>query len=126
MARVLLLFGALAALVVVSAFSPVSRSISHFKTPTILTRQRNFAVQNAVRPSQSQPVGRLLVVNSDEDEEGEEEQEGTAVTGMLQADMSLIKEGIKSVSNLNGSDVRVGIIMARWNADVIAGLYKVS
>lgn len=39
--------------------------------------------------------------------------------------ISLLKEGIKFPTNLNGSDVRVGIIMARWNSDVIQGLYKV-
>eukprot|EP01038_Epipyxis_sp_PR26KG_P007830 gene7830-10636_t len=38
--------------------------------------------------------------------------------------ISLIKEGIKFPTSLNGSDVRVGIIMARWNADIIQGLYK--
>jgi hypothetical protein len=31
-------------------------------------------------------------------------------------DISAIKEGIKALTTLNGSDVRVGIIMARWNA----------
>jgi 6,7-dimethyl-8-ribityllumazine synthase len=38
-------------------------------------------------------------------------------------DISAVKEGIKQLTNLNGSDVRVGIIMARWNADIITGLY---
>lgn len=40
--------------------------------------------------------------------------------------MSLIKEGIKFPSNLDGSAIRVGVIMARWNADVIQGLQAVS
>jgi len=39
-------------------------------------------------------------------------------------DISAVKEGIKQIANLNGSDVRVGIIMARWNEDIISGLYK--
>ena len=39
--------------------------------------------------------------------------------------ISLLKEGISFPSNLNGSDVRVGIIMARWNGDVVKELYKV-
>mmetsp|Transcript_31780 Transcript_31780/g.53608 ORF Transcript_31780/g.53608 Transcript_31780/m.53608 type:complete len:277 (-) Transcript_31780:427-1257(-) len=39
-------------------------------------------------------------------------------------DISAIKEGIKPPENLNGSDVRVGIIMSRWNADIITGLYQ--
>ena len=40
-------------------------------------------------------------------------------------EMSLIKQGIKFPSKLDGSEVRVGIIMARWNDDVIQGLYNV-
>lgn len=47
-----------------------------------------------------------------------------AVAQPLHADMSAIKEGIKALS-LDGSEVRVGILMARWNADVISGLYQV-
>jgi len=39
--------------------------------------------------------------------------------------ISSLKEGIELLKNLNGSDVRVGIIMARWNADIVQGLYKV-
>lgn len=46
-------------------------------------------------------------------------------TAAAPTDMSSIKEGMLAPVNLNGSDVRVGIIMARWNADVIQGLYKV-
>lgn len=44
----------------------------------------------------------------------------------VEESISLIKEGVKFPNNLNGSDVRVGIIMARWNSDIIQGLYKVS
>ena len=40
------------------------------------------------------------------------------------ATVSDVKEGVIFPSNINGSDVRVGIIMARWNADIISGLYK--
>ena len=39
--------------------------------------------------------------------------------------ISSLKEGLELLKNLNGSDVRVGIIMARWNADIVQGLYKV-
>lgn len=38
--------------------------------------------------------------------------------------ISSLKEGLELLKNLNGSDVRVGIIMARWNADIVQGLYK--
>ena len=34
------------------------------------------------------------------------------------------KEGVAFPTNINGTDVRVGIIMARWNSDIINGLYK--
>lgn len=51
--------------------------------------------------------------------------EGQTVAEPLHADMSAIKEGIKALS-LDGSEVRVGILMARWNADVISGLYQVN
>eukprot|EP01035_Chromulina_nebulosa_P020119 gene20119-26125_t len=38
--------------------------------------------------------------------------------------ISPIKQGLNISTNINGSDVRVGIIMSRWNADIIDGLYK--
>ena len=67
---------------------------------------------------------------SDEDSDDEEEEEETptetlSVDTALAPDISNFKEGIKFTSQLNGSDVRVGIIMAKWNADIIEGLYKV-
>lgn len=40
------------------------------------------------------------------------------------AEISPTKKGIHFPSNLNGSEVRVGIIMARWNDDIIEGLYS--
>ena len=67
---------------------------------------------------------------SDEEEdveEGEEEEEEVPTPNPFVEelpDISPYKEGIKFPTSLNGSDVRVGIIMARWNADVINGLYK--
>lgn len=66
--------------------------------------------------------------DGEEDEEEEEESPSESVQSdeapSFGDDMSLFKEGIKFPTSLNGSDVRVGIIMARWNADVIQGLYK--
>ena len=63
------------------------------------------------------------------DEEEEEEPEAPPATTDAPAEnsegMSTMKEGIMFPTTLNGSDVRVGIIMARWNSDIIAGLYKV-
>ena len=63
------------------------------------------------------------------DEEEEEEPEAPPATTDAPAEtndgMSSVKEGIMFPTTLNGTDVRVGIIMARWNSDIIAGLYKV-
>jgi len=47
-----------------------------------------------------------------------------AVAATPLSSISSLKEGIEILKNLNGSDVRVGIIMARWNADIIQGLYQ--
>jgi len=68
----------------------------------------------------------------DEDDEDEEQQssggENDAASAMAPVSddnqISLLKEGFKATELLNGTDVRVGIIMARWNADIISGLYK--
>lgn len=50
--------------------------------------------------------------------------ESTSTVATGEFDISTIKEGLKMPENINGSDVRVGIIMARWNEDIITGLYK--
>lgn len=66
----------------------------------------------------------------DDDEEGDDEEEEEAAvqpeqqTIVSEETISLYKEGIKFPTLMNSSDVRVGIIMARWNADIINGLYK--
>ena len=80
-----------------------------------------------------------LLATEEEDEEDEDsEEEGPESTTQSAGDstipviefneepkISLIKEGIKFPTKLDGSNVRVGIIMGRWNADVIQGLYTV-
>ena len=63
----------------------------------------------------------LPSIRSDDDEEEEEETRPTFTTDAPA--LSLEKEGI-TFAALNGSDVRVGIIMSRWNADVVQALYK--
>lgn len=81
----------------------------------------------AIRKQQSCPRTldtSLQLSFSDEEDDGEEHEE-SIVNAASDADMSVIKEGIKPLSSINGSDVRVGIIMARWNSDVITGLHKV-
>lgn len=63
-----------------------------------------------------------------EDEEDEEELSTASTDAVVEVpvaqQISLIKQGLNITTSLNGSDVRVGIIMARWNADIISGLYK--
>jgi len=67
------------------------------------------------------------IVNEEDEEEEEEEsaEESSESAAVIVEDgPSVFKEGIKFGASINGSDVRVGIIMARWNADIIQGLYK--
>ena len=67
------------------------------------------------------------IMDDDDDDNNDEEEETSTETESIAVDddpISIFKEGIKFPSNVNGSDVRVGIIMARWNADIIQGLYK--
>jgi len=52
------------------------------------------------------------------------EEVDAAIDASPLSSISSLKEGIELLKNLNGSDVRVGIIMARWNADIVQGLYK--
>eukprot|EP01031_Cornospumella_fuschlensis_P027982 gene27982-33790_t len=67
--------------------------------------------------------------SDEEDDEGEgEAQVGSeevmpATVESVVPQVSLIKEGVKFPTSFNGTNVRVGIIMARWNADIIQGLY---
>lgn len=64
--------------------------------------------------------------DEDEDEEGNGSvQEVPIVSSTSNAGVELVK-GVLFPSALNGSDVRVGIIMTRWNPEIIQGLYKVS
>ena len=66
----------------------------------------------------------------DDDDEEEESSSESSSDVVVESDsspqISLLKQGLNISTNLNGSDVRVGIIMARWNADIIQGLYKVN
>jgi len=65
-----------------------------------------------------------------EDEEDDEDEEGNGsvqevpiVSSTSNAGVELVK-GVFFPSALNGSDVRVGIIMTRWNPEIIQGLFK--
>ena len=61
----------------------------------------------------------------DEDEEQPAEDPSTDGQTLPVIFDGLSKEQASFDKSLNGSDVRVGIIMARWNEDVIKNLYKV-
>jgi hypothetical protein len=66
--------------------------------------------------------------DEDDDEEPEEGNSPQTTDAPSEGDgsISLLKQGINFPTTLNGSDVRVGIIMARWNNDIIEGLYQVT
>ena len=90
----------------------------------------NNVVTSMVNPSSySTPSELFNHIMSDEEEEEEEPEAPPTTTdapGESTEGMSTVKEGIMFPTTLNGTDVRVGIIMARWNNDIVAGLYKVS
>ena len=77
-------------------------------------------------------VAELLNSPVNSDDEGEEEEEEPEAPQQAPIileegsshEMSPMKAGIQFPTSLNGSDVRVGILMARWNGDVVQGLYK--
>lgn len=61
-----------------------------------------------------------------DEEDGDEEEDEQTLSTMPSITPSMVKEGLSFTgAALNGSDVRVGILMARWNADIVQGLYKV-
>ena len=105
-------------------------------TPARASRMRSLATAtmdpNGIRHKDSSSPGMLNACNSNivnEEEEEEEEEESVddssaSAVEIVEDGPSIFKEGIKFGANINGSDVRVGIIMARWNADIIQGLYK--
>jgi hypothetical protein len=66
-------------------------------------------------------------LSDEEDEEDDEDKNPAPEQVSLPSDdtISLMKASPSSDASINGSDVRVGIIMARWNADVVQNLYKV-
>lgn len=95
-----------------------------------IIRANDMSVQMA-NPSahyvSSTPSELFNHILSDEEEEEEPEAPPTTTDAPGEtSEMSTVKEGIMFPTTLNGSDVRVGIIMARWNSDIIAGLYKVT
>lgn len=130
----MLLLCILAALVTIpEAFSPFGA----LKTTSayVRTSQRSsWLFRNAVGAAERRICAapyRCTTLSDEEEEEGEgegEDDEEAVLTPNPIIDdsqeISPFKEGIYFPTSLNGSDVRVGIIMARWNADVISGLYK--
>jgi hypothetical protein len=61
--------------------------------------------------------------NEDDDEDSDESSPPAVSVGV--ADLSVITESRENGSEAAGSDVRVGIIIARGNDDVVQNLYKV-
>lgn len=90
-------------------------------------RVNSVATQMSNSPYTSSTPSELFThIMSDEEEEEEPEAPPTTTDAPAErSEVSSVKEGIMFPTTLNGTDVRVGIIMARWNNDIIAGLYKV-
>ena len=89
-------------------------------------RRNDISIQMSNPYVSSTPSELFNHILSDEEEEEEPEAPPTTTDAPGEtSEMSTVKEGIMFPTTLNGSDVRVGIIMARWNSDIIAGLYKV-
>ena len=89
---------------------------------------RSSSVATSMVTEYSTPSELFSTIMSDEEEEEEEPEAPPTTTdapGESTEGMSTVKEGIMFPTTLNGTDVRVGIIMARWNNDIIGGLYKV-
>lgn len=95
-------------------------------------RAESSKVKAGMRRDYSYQLLKHLFASEGHDEEDTEEeaaklppQASATIATDLDAPISLMKQGIKFPTVLNGSDVRVGIIMARWNDDIISELYKV-
>ena len=111
-------------------FRPMARTITR-----VAQRRQGIlaasAQSSAALPSW-RPLPRIAAVRGSDEEEGEgegddEEDAVPTPNPVIEDDSGVVspfKEGISFPTSLNGSDVRVGIIMARWNADIIGGLYK--
>ena len=92
-----------------------------------IVRSNDMSIQMTSPYVSSTPSELFNHLLSDEEEEEEPEAPPTTTDAPGEtSEMSTVKEGIMFPTTLNGSDVRVGIIMARWNSDIIAGLYKVT
>ena len=87
-------------------------STTVYKSPSVLSSRTESS-----SPAFHESMANVQILMSDEEET-------TAPLTTEAPEMSSAKEGIKFGDLVNGSDVRVGIIMTRWNADVIDGLYK--
>lgn len=102
------------------------RQADHLLTATIPSTTTTTTTSS----SSSSFMTSFMSDEEQEEEEEEEEEEGSSEQAAAvelppsDAAMSLIKEGVRFPTTFNGTNVRVGIIMARWNADVIQGLYN--
>jgi 6,7-dimethyl-8-ribityllumazine synthase len=82
----------------------------------------NMMFKMLVSPSHVlQSISSPFISQEEEDDDEDEETKPTLSTDAPV--ISLEKEGV-IFSTLNGSDVRVGILMCRWNSDIVQGLYK--
>ena len=122
---------ALAVINVSSAFSFSNGFLRRTSSGSHALRAGASKTKAGIRSDYSHQLLNHLFASEGHDEEDVEEeaalpsQASAAIATDSDAPISLMKQGIKFPTVLNGSDVRVGIIMARWNDDIISGLYKV-
>ena len=107
----------------VSVFAESSQNIQISNNPQIIKLQYSQSHSQRVRSNDEE--------TEEDEDDGEDQIEVPVQISQETSDapqaeqISLLKQGLNISTFLNGSDVRVGILMARWNADIISGLYKV-
>jgi hypothetical protein len=117
-----------------SSSTPDANTAASFATPALvrqaLQKHSTSSSLGMVRTYATAAELLAAAMSDDEDDEEEEESEPAAAPAIIEdgsnsmGGMSPLKAGIQFPTSLNGSEVRVGIIMARWNGDVVQGLYK--
>jgi 6,7-dimethyl-8-ribityllumazine synthase len=101
-----------------------------FSTTLFASRYSNSRVNKVATTTRlmstllSQSISSSAPTPSLDDDE-EEDDTTRPTSSNLAPDISTSKQGLSyTTTPLNGSDVRVGILMSRWNSDIVQGLYK--
>ena len=105
------------------------KSFSGRNTRSIYSTNKLQLAQNEILASNLFLERISHLTASDESDEGDDEDvkepDTTSTAPIIIDDSAIVKEAAAFSTAMNGSDVRVGIIMARWNEDIIKNLYQV-